>query len=524
MSLESWAMARAAGGPGSVAAGDGPSRSEIKFRADGAEGICFLGTMAQLIRFPAAFAFLATTVSAQTTYTLPVKGYAKTSVNTVVFRGNSVVTHGNAQFTAYYDSLGNVVLAKRALGSSAWETKTTAFVGTVSDAHNSISLGIDGDGILHLAWNMHGTALKYAKGSVAGALDLTSSPMVGTLESSVTYPQFFKRADGGLLFMYRDGASGNGNLVLNLYDPKTRSWNRLHDKLIDGEGARNAYWEAFLDESGVLHVGWVWRETADVATNHDQCYARSRDGGLTWEKSTGVRYALPIKQSTAEIAWKVPQNRELINQTSIFGDDKGHTYIAAYWTDSATGIPQYQLVWNDGSAWKCAKISDRKLDFTLSGGGTKRIPISRPQLVVERKGDSIGAVVVFRDQERGWKVSAYRTENVSKNVWTVRDLSDSSVGLWEPSYDPELWKTRKVLGIFVQKSEQGDGETTVDVPAQPVSILEWSPFGSTSGVVFHKVLARPASQGRFDALGRDVMPISESVHAVGIGRVGGMGR
>ncbi|MBK9577218.1 MAG: BNR repeat-containing protein [Fibrobacteres bacterium] len=463
-------------------------------------------------------------VQAQTSYVLPIKGYAKTSVNTVVFRGNSVVTHGNTQYTAFYDADGKVVLAKRALGSSAWETKTTAFSGTVSDAHNSISLGIDGDGILHMAWNMHGTALTYAKASAAGSLELTKSSMLGTLETSVTYPQFFRRADGGLLFMYRDGSSGNGNLVLNLYDGASKAWKRLHDKVIDGEGARNAYWEAYLDESGVLHVGWVWRETSDVATNHDQCYARSRDGGLTWEKSTGAKYTLPITQATAELAWKVPQNRELINQTSIFGDDKGRPYIAAYWTDSVTGIPQYQLVWNDGSAWKCSKISDRKLDFTLSGGGTKRIPISRPQLVVERKGDSIGAVVVFRDQERGWKVSAYRTENVLKNVWTVRDLSDSSVGLWEPSYDPELWKTKKLLGIFVQKSEQGDGETTVDLPAQSVSILEWSPFASTSGVVLQKVRAMPATKGRFDALGREIRPVSENIRPMDRVDVGGMSK
>ncbi|HNY32405.1 MAG TPA: BNR repeat-containing protein [Fibrobacteria bacterium] len=447
------------------------------------------------------FLALAVGANAQTSHVLPVKGYAKTSVNTVVFRGNSVVTHGSTQYTAFYDSTGKVVLAKRALGSEQWEVKTTGFTGTVSDAHNSISLGVDAAGIVHMAWNMHGTALNYAKGSDPGSLELARSAMLGNLESSVTYPQFFRRADGGLLFMYRDGSSGNGNLALNLYDAQTKTWKRLHDKLIDGEGARNAYWEAYLDESGVLHVGWVWRETSDVATNHDQCYARSRDGGLTWEKSTGQAYALPIRQSTAEIAWKVPQNRELINQTSIFGDEKGRAYIAAYWTDSVTGIPQYHLVWNDGAAWKCSRISDRKLDFSLSGGGTKRIPIARPQLVVERKGDSIGAVVVFRDQERGWKVSAYRTENLAKNAWTVRDLSDSSVGLWEPSYDPELWKTRKILGIFVQKSEQGDGETTVDLPAQPVSILEWAPFGGTSSV--RPVLrSRPGAGRGWDALGR----------------------
>jgi hypothetical protein len=44
-----------------------------------------------------------------------------------------------------------------------------------------------------------------------------------------------------MLFAYRSGRSGCGNLVLNRYSVKEKVWTRLHDVLIDGEGARNAY-------------------------------------------------------------------------------------------------------------------------------------------------------------------------------------------------------------------------------------------------------------------------------------------
>ena len=49
-----------------------------------------------------------------------------------------------------------------------------------------------------------------------------------------------------------------------------------------------------------------------VETNHDICYARSFDNGVTWYKTSGERYELPIKLSNAEYACRLPQNCELI--------------------------------------------------------------------------------------------------------------------------------------------------------------------------------------------------------------------
>jgi hypothetical protein len=109
--------------------------------------------------------------------------------------------------------------------------------------------------------------------------------MVGVDEGSVSYPEFYRTPNGDLLFCYRDGGSGRGDLVINRYQVDSGAWTRLHSNLISGEGKRNAYWQAFLDHHGTMHVSWVWRESPDVASNHDMAYARSRDGGQTWEKS-----------------------------------------------------------------------------------------------------------------------------------------------------------------------------------------------------------------------------------------------
>ncbi len=184
-----------------------------------------------------------------------------------------------------------------------------------------------------------------------------------------------------LLFMYRDGGSGQGNLVINTYDVQQQQWTQLHANLIDGQKQRNAYWQACVDARGTIHISWVWRESPDVASNHDMCYARSADGGVTWQRSTGERYALPITAATAEYAAIIPQKSELINQTSMFADAQGNPYIATYWRDSGSAIPQYHIVYKTNDIWQTSNLSFRKTAFSLSGAGTKAIPIARPQIV-----------------------------------------------------------------------------------------------------------------------------------------------
>lgn len=401
------------------------------------------------------------------------EGYSATSVNTAVFRGSSLVTHGDTQYTAYYDADGTLIVGKRRLGSSSWQLNRTQYNGNVTDAHNVISIGVDGEGILHVSWDHHGHPLHYCRAVAPGSLELGEpEPMTGVDEGDVTYPEFYNLSGGDLLFAYRSGASGRGNLVLNRYSVADKKWHRVQDILIDGENERNAYWQLYVDDNGTIHVSWVWRETWLVETNHDLCYARSRDNGVTWEKSTGEKYRLPINISTAEIAWEIPQNSELINQTSMTADADGHPYIATYWRDRDSEVPQYRLVWNDGTAWKAEQVGDRRSPFSLSGGGTKMIPISRPRLV----SDGHCAHYVFRDADRGSKVTIASTNNLGSGKWTLRDVTDFPVNAWEPTLDIELWKQSRQLHIFVQTTFQGDGERTVDC-AQPtmVRVLQFSP-------------------------------------------------
>lgn len=417
--------------------------------------------------------FLSACTSIKTVQTDIGSGWNNNSVNTVKFRKNALTTHNLYQFTAYYDENSCLILAKRKVNSSDWEKFKTPYRGNTKDAHNDISIAIDDNGFLHVSWDHHDTKLRYAKSIKPMSLELgEEQPMTAQEENKVTYPQFYNLPNGNLLFFYRSGASGRGNMVINSYDLKSGNWSQLQRNLLDGEEKRSAYWQSSIDQQGIIHLSWVWRESWDVSTNHDMCYALSKDGGMTWEKSTGEKYKLPITASTAEIAWKIPQKSSLINQTAMTTDKNGNPYIVTYWSENK--IPQYQIVYLENRNWKKINTEFRKTPFYLGGGGTKQIPISRPDLFIGNKGNNKVVYILFRDEERANKISIAYSNLKEKSKWKIVDLTKDSVGQWEPNYDISLWEKENKLHIFMQNVAQIDGEGLSKIAPTTVSILQVS--------------------------------------------------
>lgn len=392
-------------------------------------------------------------------------GWSNNSVNTVIFRNSALTSFKGDQYTAYYDPEGRMVLAKRKLNSKKWNKLITPYSGNVKDAHNDISIVIDGEGYLHVSWDHHDTRLRYARSKKPFSLELgEEKPMTGIDEDKVTYPEFHNLSNGNLLFCYRSGASGRGNLVIKSYDLKKQEWTSLQNNLLDGENQRSAYWQMCMGKKGI-YISWVWRESWDVSTNHDVCYAFSADGGKTWQKSTGEKYILPITKATAEHAWEVPQNSSLINQTAMTVDEKDNPYIATYWNNNSK--PQYKVVYLSDGKWNLMDTDFRKTSFNLGGGGTKRIPISRPEILVNKS----MLYLLFRDEERNNKITL-ASANLKTKKWQLNDVSRLTVGQWEPNFDKELWKEKQELHIFSQNVNQADGEGLVNANPEPVQILE----------------------------------------------------
>ncbi|MFT9008601.1 MAG: BNR repeat-containing protein [Bifidobacterium sp.] len=419
--------------------------------------------------------------------------WASNSVNDTSFRQSSVITAKNSQgeeiqTTAYYDQTGRIILARRSIESTDWKLYATQYSGNVTDAHNVVSLGIDGKGFLHVAWGMHGAAMQYAESTTAWGVTLGAKKSVtGKNEGAVTYPQFYTQSNGNMFLLYRNGSSGNGNLVLDHYNVSTGKWTQVQSDLIDGvtdsiSGSSSPYWQAVVDSKNRLQISWVWRESSDVSTNHDLAYARSSDTtGVKWETSTGVAYTGSITQKTAEKIASIDQNSQLMNQTSMTVNDNDNPYIVSYWNpdlETNNQVVQYMVVrQKDDGAWVTENTGIRSpgidgvSNFDLAGGGSKAVPIARPQIAVSGSGENATVHLIIRDAERG-SMATLATETVGTAQWTYINLTDQSLDYWEPTYDTSLWQLDRKLDIFVQKVGQGDGEGIQKYPANHVYILD----------------------------------------------------
>jgi hypothetical protein len=402
------------------------------------------------------------------------QGYAATGVNSAIFRHSSLVTHEDTQYAAFYDGSANMVLAKRKPGSKNWQTKVTPFRGKVVDVHNVVSLGVDGKGVLHISWDHHNNPLNYCRTREPGSLEVTERLTMTGTEQAVTYPQFYSLPDGDLLFVYRTGRSGAGDLLMNRYEVKTGKWTALPGPVVAGEKQRNAYWQMAVDpRNGAIHVSWCWRElegNRDLITNHDICYARSEDGGRTWMRSTHEPYPGPITAHNAELAWRVPQRSNLANMTSMAVDSRGRPYIATFWRPKDDMTEQLYLVFHDGEEWQLRRIGHRT-SHPLVVGEKGGFTLSRPLIVIGRD-DSVH--VVFRDAARSSRITIATNLDRPLQAWKLQDVTSQSVDDWEPTHDSNLWNRDHVLHLLVQKCLVGYPRPASPEPdPEPVRVLQW---------------------------------------------------
>ncbi|MBN2578520.1 MAG: BNR repeat-containing protein, partial [Pirellulales bacterium] len=332
-------------------------------------------------------------------------GYAASKINATSFKQQSLTTVNapgdeKYQFTAYYDATQKLVVGRRkmlATGWSDWYLRRTAFTANnITDSHDVSSIGVDGDGYLHVSWGMHGNDLHYTRSNVSvlgdGAFTLfgdtigNSGATLGdseiTTSTNVTYPMFYNiPGSGDLFFTYRIGSSGNGDLQLRRWDNTANTWNAVHvggTPLINGDYTSPNYYSytnyAAFDPQGNWHVTWTWRTGGDSTSgftdyqsNHNIMYAWSPNQGVDWYRQDGALYERSgvhaIDSLNATPVVDIPEGSSLINQTSMTTGPDGAVYVASWWApDAAEGdhLRQYMLAWQDGDAWKTSQITQRQ--------------------------------------------------------------------------------------------------------------------------------------------------------------------
>jgi hypothetical protein len=286
--------------------------------------------------------------------------------------GFALLTEGDYQFVAFYDADRNMTLAQRRLTETTWTfNRLPTKVGW--DSHNYVTIALDQNKHIHVSGNMHCVPLIYFRSEkpldVQSLVQVVS--MTGNNEKKCTYPRFITGANKELLFTYRDGSSGNGNQIWNIYNSDSKTWSRLFDTpMFNGQGKMNAYFHGpVVGSDGYYHICWMWRDTPDCSTNHDLSYARSRDM-KHWENSNGKPLSLPITVQTGEIIDAAQPNEGLLNSAQFIGFDSQNRVVISYGKYDSDGNYQIYNARLENGIWKYYQTSDWKYRWNFNGGGS----------------------------------------------------------------------------------------------------------------------------------------------------------
>jgi len=329
--------------------------------------------------------------------------------------GFALLTAPPNQYVAFYDADRRMTVAGRRLDSSDWRMhhlpQTLGW-----DSHNYVTMALDRSGRLHLCGNMHVNPLVYFRTSVPGDIVTFEQvpSMTGEKEDACTYPHFLRDAGGNLVFTYRHGRSGNGVRIYNRYDLEARAWRRLLDQpLLSGQGKMNAYPVGpARGPDGFFHLLWVWRDTPDCATNHDVCYARSRDL-VHWETSSGKPLGLPITIENAEVVDPVPPGGGVINGNTRLGFDSLGRSIVSYHKYDEAGATQIYNARLESTGWRICQTSRWEYRWDFQGGGAIPFEIS------------VGPVRLLPD---GSLVQSYRHPKHGSRTWRLDEATLEPTG------------------------------------------------------------------------------------------------
>jgi regulation of enolase protein 1 (concanavalin A-like superfamily) len=235
------------------------------------------------------------------------------------------------------------------------------------DKHNLYSMGIDKNGLIHIAGDMHNyttttssagyppryqfQGMMYWKSNKPE--DVSSGfAFVGGKDAPTTMPgtgysygRFFTDNNGELFYSARVKAilgqrlAGETGLGAYKYNPDTSKWSALGDVadnirpgvyykvlLWDIGGISPTPWYQGLlstlkfDNNNRLHLSATFNDNPTLTGNNRLVYAFSNDGGITWSKTNGNRIPkLPIRTATG-----LPSQGDIVNTTAAapFFDSK----------------------------------------------------------------------------------------------------------------------------------------------------------------------------------------------------------
>lgn len=386
-----------------------------------------------------------------------------------------LLVHEGTIVVSFYDEARRMTIGVRDRDTGAWILQ--ALPSSVGwDSHNAIALGIDKEGYLHVSGNMHNVPLVYFRSTCPydPRTLVRETSMVGPDEDTVTYPRFYRTGEGILYFQYRDGGSGDGVTLLNVYDVTSRRWSRALDvPLFDGLGSASAYPVEPVVRDGMFHLIWVWRVARDASQNQHVCYARSTDF-LHWETSAGEPIELPFRPGQGEIVDPVPVNGGLLNGSTHIGFDGEGRVLVSYHKYDANGNTNLFTARRESNGWQIYQTTRWPYRWTVQGGGTLARLIRLGPVTVNRAGDLVqlyqhwieGAGTLLLDPVDLSPLGSFPSEVIIPSSQGVPDDPDLSVFFRFARND--LWQVTKRWAVRWESLPSNGDRPPSQVPAPSI--------------------------------------------------------
>jgi hypothetical protein len=385
----------------------------------------------------------------------------------IASRTISGVTWQVCGFWALDTATGKLAIGVRQLPWGAWTIYKYNGVGgftdislSADDAHNVVCVEIDADGYVHVAYDHHTSALHYRRSdaplaSWTGALTAELS-MLGTNETAVTYPCFFRDPQGVLRFMFRQqNAAGSGaDYYFYQYTEGTTSWAACSGtgtagKLIEntGSGATAIFPYPFLipcyssdwDGAGTgwMHLSWTPRKETG-GTLGENIY-HMKWNGSAWKKLDGSAQTIPANVGNAENVHTTTTSDNLLNTSYMCLDANDRPHITVI--KDVTGVSQLHDLYWDGSAWQLQQL-------TSYAGTSASTNWGRPLIVNDAATNACYILFSHANNETGVMVQLASNPG-DFTTWTKTTFYNAQIGMHEPTIDWNLWRTEKEICMWV---------------------------------------------------------------------------
>jgi len=386
---------------------------------------------------------------------LPAPANNVANVNSLPFTQDPLVTHDDRQYAVWVSGPRRApLLAWRDLPGGPWSQPVdlSAVPGspftaeTKLDPHHSYALGVDAQGRVHVAGNNHNEALRYARSDSGNPTCWQAGEMVGADEERVTYPAFVSLPDGALLFFYRDGRAGHGDVYLNRLASQGEGWERV-GVLVAGRGSGESPYlnHVAFGRDGALHASGCFRGKGGAAANRDVWHAISEDGGATWRGAGGEALDLPLTHETVPIVVPTPpRGSGLVNQMGMGVDAAGRPHVSYFHYDAA-GATQVALASHDGVRWQSRDIA-RLTHRMETETPILDAAVARPQIVCTADGN-VWALFRATHDGRGGQLSCIRC--TPELPLHELPLYEGDLGAWEPTLDSRALREHDELHLLL---------------------------------------------------------------------------